>query len=370
MLLEIRTNFLAISVPCRPRNQLSVKLCGVGDELFYSGMGAPSYVRPGGPFTVHHTLSDHSNEAYMHGIRAAVCAAGNCPVPRSPSGHAMIVDPEVAQNEPELACHCPGGVCPCPETSGDDKHQPHAESSAVESFASIHDATDPAFQAIIQRTAEFGTVGHTIQKTANTTKKRAGLLNLSCFSSGGVCSCAGTDTRINGSSEKHLPTGASQVYNAKRNGKEAVDFLEASEFWAEMRTQAELVTKASLDVIAFVEEYLKGRDPENVPPDVTEALERVMREKRGDQAVGDMLRSAASSYDDAGLRHGFESEIAAALPELQRASARDEAGRVGPHCRQGVRDENDDACGSGFWEVPVDAVVGGYHHDVDPVKVR
>jgi Lipase (class 3) len=297
----------------RPFNKLSIKLCATGDDFYFDGRGSSHSRNPRRPLlTLHHNLSDHTTAAYEQGITAAV-ASPSPGVPATADGRAVLVDPLVAGQVPELAergdCSC--AQCPRVVVPGTGM-----TSTSTTANSTVYQTDMNNFEKV-ERNLESNIALHQIQE-----KENAKLEQVKMISEG---SRGGTDERMNkkmhGSSTQieaapepsgmassshaffscfrclSSPVAAMEknILSSTRSGgsgggdgsggnKGDPRAVRLDQFWAEMHLQAEAMRQSSPEVMSYMKEVFSGKTAE--PPEIVQtAMAAAVR--LGHQADGD-----------------------------------------------------------------------------------
>jgi len=345
----------------RPFNTLSIKLCATGDDFYFDGRGTHSRNPRSRPLlTLHHNLSDHSTTAYEKGISAAASSPGPG-VPATADGRAVLIDPLVAGQVPELAergdCSC--AQCPCTAVSENTRN-------ATRSYAVIQ--TDIDNLKNLERKLENTIAAHNEQEwkkkerkvaVAKSRKDRdlekvntemhrtsahieaAPLPSCMASSSNAFCSCLRClsspvlgETSVftsckggNGSGSSGSSSGGFILPGGGGNGSdEDPRSVRLDQFWAEMHLQAEALRESSDEVMSYMHQVFLGKKTQ--PPEVVQtAMAAAVR--LGQQSYGNTSIETTHGFntndgdhrnqtsDDSGV---CSEEVAVELPSLGSTS--------------------------------------------------
>jgi len=289
-------------VPDMPRsfNKLNIKLCATGDDFYFDGRGNNSRShnpRSRPTLNLHHNLSDHSTTGYEQGISAA--ASSTSPgVPVTADGRAVLIDPLVAGQVPELAergdCSC--DQCPCPAVSkiGNGTSSNAVIKTDIDNLKILEKKLETSIAARNQqeRKEESKLAVATSRKDGDLEKVNTEIHRtsahieavplpscmasssntffscLSCISSP-VLGERSVFTSCNGGNDSGGSGGGGLVLTGAGGGaKSDPGSVHLDQFWAEMHLQAEALRESSEEVVSYMQQVFLGKKPQ--PPEVVQ----------------------------------------------------------------------------------------------------
>jgi hypothetical protein len=318
----------------KPFNKLSIKLCATGDDFYFDGHGSSRSRHPHRPLlTLHHNLSDHTTAAYDQGITAAVSSPSPA-VPATPDGRAVLVDPQVAGQVPELADR---GDCSCAQSSYvtvSGTGMASNSSTVVISTENTHNIETlererDSHDAVQEQPAEESGSGKNVaaEKIKKVHRSNAGIeaapapscMNtsanalfsfFSCISSPfvavkkSIARCSGSNGRGGGDGDR-----------GRGGNKSDPRSVRLDQFWAEMHLQAEAMRQSSPEVMSYMKEIFSGRTAE--PPEIVKtAMGAAVR--LGQQSYGEPSPVTGDTVDSGG---DCGEQVAVELPSSSTAAS-------------------------------------------------